>query len=72
MVESVFSKVTYSTKMTGYRFWAQNVWPPNSTFFSLSVLSKTVENEIFNLKWHKSYSKVRTQRMLYLNAKLIF
>ena len=31
-----------------YRFWVQKVWHPNSLVFSLSVLSKTVENEHFN------------------------
>ena len=33
---------------SGYRFWEQRVRHPNSTFFSLSVLLKTVENENFN------------------------
>ena len=28
-----------------YHFWVRKVWCPDSTFFSLSVLSKTVENE---------------------------
>ena len=36
------------------------VWHPNLTFFSFSILSKTVENESFNSKWHNSHSKVRT------------
>ena len=36
---------------------AWKVWRPNLTFFSLSVLSKTVENKNFNYKWHNSYSK---------------
>ena len=31
-----------------YLFWVLKVWHPNATFFSLSVLSKTVENENFN------------------------
>ena len=35
-------------KMTDYRFWTQKNWHPNSTFFSLPVLSKTVESEKFN------------------------
>ena len=30
---------------SSYHFWVQNVWRPNSFLFSLSVLSKTVENE---------------------------
>ena len=35
-------------KMTDYHFWTQKNWHPNSTIFSLLVLSKTVENEKFN------------------------
>ena len=33
---------------------------PKFDVFSLSVLSKTVENENFNQKWHNSCSKVCT------------
>ena len=33
---------------SGYRFWAPKVWRPNSFSVSLSVLSKTVENENYN------------------------
>ena len=33
---------------SSYCFWVQKVLCPNSTCFSLSVLSKTVENENFN------------------------
>ena len=33
---------------SGYRFWVREVWCPNSTFFSLFVLSKTVEKVNFN------------------------
>ena len=51
-----------------YRFWAQKVWCPNS----LICMSKTVENEHFNKKWHNSYCKVHTQIALCLKIKLIF
>ena len=33
---------------SGRGFQMQKVWHTNSTFFSLSVLSKTAENEHFN------------------------
>ena len=45
---------------------------PRFNIFSLSVLSKTVENKNFNQKWLNSYFKARTQRMLHIKTKLIF
>ena len=45
---------------------------PRFNLFSLSVLSKTVENKNFNQKWLNSYFKARTQRMLPIKTKLIF
>ena len=40
---------------SSYCFLVKNVWRPNSTFLSLSVVSKTVENE--NLKNKKGYKR---------------
>ena len=68
----IFQGLIQPKNDNGYRFWVQNVWRPNSTYFSLSVLSKTVENKRFNYKWHNSYSKVHTQIVLCLKIKLIF
>ena len=44
---------------SSYSFCMQKAWQPNLTLFSLSVLSKTVENKNFNYKWHNN-SKVYT------------
>ena len=48
---------------SGYCFLVQKVWHLNS---------KTVENENCSLKWYHSYSKLCTQRVLYLKTKLIY
>ena len=46
-------------------------WRSNLSFFSLSVLSKTVEIE--NFSWiFISYSEIRAKRMLHLKTKLTF
>ena len=55
-----------------YSFWTQKNWHPNSTFFNLPVLSKTVENEKFNWNGIIPCSKILTQIKLYLKTRLIF
>ena len=55
-----------------YRLWAQRFMAQKFVFFKLPVLSKTVENKNFSWKWYNSYSKVHTQRTLYLETKLMF
>ena len=71
-IEEGSQGLTQAKNDSGYHFWAPNVWHPNSCFVSLSVFSKTVENENYNQKWHNFYLKVLTQRMLYLKTKLLF
>ena len=56
--------------MTTVTFWGTKSLTSKFDFFSLFVLSKTVENESFKNGIYDSYSKVGIQKSTYKNSFL--